>query len=211
MKQVVIMIVLSSSICALSEIKAFFFLLVLVCLAYFILEFDLDKKSLKRLGLFLGIVVTLFVSFKVLESMYTANIKVFQDISVFRRYIGYSNGGYDSLSRMGGFINFFDNPWKIVMFGNGYQGQSEYSVYGLVKLLNSLGLVGCFLLCIFVGVNFVMIKKQSGSSTNVHFAYIYAGICLLMMFVSSGIFGSIVSYFSFLFFAILHYPFEKKE
>lgn len=206
--QTIITVSVSILICAISEIKSYFFILLMVVALYLILEsktyINKIKKSINHIFLIWGLGIALVIAYEIQNYLYTQNIVVFQNIKSFKRYLGYSSGPR-SKGRISDIVNFFkENNLSIIFFGRGFSSGKEFSVYGLGNLLNAIGIIGALIFIFFIMMNCYYAKKLGKIERN--FALIYSSVIAMAMVVWAGIFGNIVSFFSLYIYAILLRP-----
>lgn len=194
-------ILASCLICALSEIKTFFFLIIIILALYIILEHKIEKNILKKIAMIAGIIVAIMVAFNILSTLYGQNTVVFSNKSSMLQYLGYSNSGYSSGSRFGDIETFFEDNIDVIIIGVGFPQGVKSSVYGMASLLHSVGLLGCAILVLFFVVNAFMARRKGREFF--YFSIAYSFLCLMAEVVWAGIFGSIVSYFSIIALAMI--------
>lgn len=188
-------------ICSLSEIKAFFFLIIPTILLYILFVQKIERSVMKKFLRVLGVLIVIFLAFNILGDFYGQNTAVFNNKKSLLQYLGYRNEGYSRGTRFGDIEFFFSNDLNVIALGNGFSEGIRSSVYGLSVLLNSIGVIGVALLLLFFVEIIIAAKKKS------RFDFLFATMCTAQCFIAeivwAGIFGHIVSYFSFLMLAIV--------
>lgn len=166
----------SCIVCAFSEIKMYYVLIVLAFVVTFFFRCA-DPKMRKKIFKFIIIVVFLFwIAYKILEIVFPANLAIFFDVSRYVLYEEYgARGGAGRLSTISYIYNtVFKNDIVKTFFGCGLGSASNDYVYTIGKLFVSFGIMGLSLFLIWL-INLCVknLKKVKNSSENL--------ICIIML------------------------------
>lgn len=142
----------SCLICAFSEIKAYYVLLIMVFFVALLFRTN-SIKTIKRVFnlTFIGIAL-LIVAYKVLEIVFPANLQTFFNLSQYVLYEQYgAHGGAGRLTTISYIYNtvFKRNIWN-TLIGSGLGGVATEYAYTIGKLFVSFGVTGLLLLSIWL-------------------------------------------------------------
>lgn len=156
----------SCLICAFSEIKAYYVLLVMALLVAILFRTS-NEKAKKRIPklIFIGIIL-LLVAYKVLEIVFPANLQTFFDLSHYILYEQYgAHGGAGRLTTIPYIYNtvFNRNIWN-TLIGSGLGGVATEYAYTIGKLFVSFGAIGLTLFSIWL--IYICLKYWRSAKTN---------------------------------------------
>lgn len=142
----------SCLICAFSEIKAYYVLLIMVFFIAILFRTN-NTKTIKKVFnlIFIGIVL-LLVAYKVLEMVFPENLQTFFSLSQYILYEQYgARGSAGRLTTIPYIYNtvFKRNIWK-TLIGSGLGGVATEYAYTIGKLFVSFGVIGLILLSIWL-------------------------------------------------------------
>lgn len=184
----------SCLVCAFSEVKAYYVLVVFAFFIAFFFRCD-DRKLRKRVfNLIIVAGVLLFVAYKVLETIFPANLYTFFNLSQYIAYEKYgARGGAGRLTSISYiYNNVFGCDIIKTLFGNGLGSNIDSYVYTIGKLFVSFGAVGVLLLVIWLGYICVsQLKKVKGNSENL-ISIIMIVMIGIVLFVWNALFTQIV-------------------
>lgn len=184
----------SCLICAFSEIKAYYVLLIIVFFVAILFRTN-NTKAIKRIFnlIFIGIVL-LFVAYKVLELVFPANLQTFFDLSKYISYEQYgARGGAGRLSTIPYIYNteFKRNIW-ITLIGCGLGGAATEYVYTIGKLFVSFGMIGLMLLSMWIIYIYLRYCRKARSSSQNLILIIMATMIVVTSFVWNALFTQVV-------------------
>ena len=179
----------SCLICAFSEIKAYYVLLIM---ALFVALFRTNNvKTMKRVFnlIFIGIVL-LLVAYKVLELVFPANLQTFFNLSQYILYEQYgARGGAGRLTTISYIYNtvFKRNMWN-TLIGSGLGGVATEYAYTIGKLFVSFGVIGLLLLSIWLIYICLKYWRSAKSNSQNLILIIMATMIVVTLFVWNALF-----------------------
>ena len=200
------LLLLNCLICAFSEIKAFFILIIISFLITFIIMIFLKKINRRFLTVILCIGLMFIVGIMLLSIIMPENIKFMFNL---KDYISYEiYGARDGAGRLNIYSyiinNVFNKDLFRIFFGMGIGTISEQFVYTSGKIFSSIGLIGTILLfSIFISIFIQLFEKRSRLSDNEIISIIFSVIVLISIFLWNCIFTS-SAYFVFLILSLVN-------
>ncbi|BBK23517.1 hypothetical protein Aargi30884_24200 [Amedibacterium intestinale] len=182
------MLVVTCAVCAFSEIKAYYVLLLGLVFLIIMLKFTQRSYRKKLIKIIVMLLIVLVIGFILLMQIFPENVKFFFNI---KDYIDYENYGSivgGGMGRLNVFsyinVNVFDNNPLRILFGNGIGYTLENNVYTSGKIYASLGLIGFTIFITFFISLLVKILKRGlfkSSESFVSFTFIFAIIASIML------------------------------
>lgn len=148
---------MSSVICAISEIKAFFVMLLMVCLAGFFFELNSWKKLKKLFKVMVIGVSALALGYFLLSLYMPDNLYTFFNIEAYLKYEAYAQNrsGIGRLNQVSYIYNYeFSNNLLFALIGKGVGQEWSKYAYDFGKVFMQTGFVGVFLFYGFLILDF---------------------------------------------------------
>ena len=180
----------SCLICAFSEIKAYYVLLIMALFVALLFRTN-NEKTMKRVFnlIFIGIVL-LLVAYKVLELVFPANLQTFFNLSQYILYEQYgARGGAGRLTTISYIYNtvFKRNMWN-TLIGSGLGGVATEYAYTIGKLFVSFGVIGLLLLSIWLIYICLKYWRSAKSNSQNLILIIMATMIVVTLFVWNALF-----------------------
>lgn len=180
----------SCLICAFSEIKAYYVLLIMALFVALLFRTN-NVKTMKRVFnlIFIGIVL-LLVAYKVLELVFPANLQTFFNLSQYILYEQYgARGGAGRLTTISYIYNtvFKRNMWN-TLIGSGLGGVATEYAYTIGKLFVSFGVIGLLLLSIWLIYICLKYWRNAKSNSQNLILIIMATMIVVTLFVWNALF-----------------------
>lgn len=180
----------SCLICAFSEIKAYYVLLIMALFVALLFRTN-NVKTMKRVInlIFIGIVL-LLVAYKVLELVFPANLQTFFNLSQYILYEQYgARGGAGRLTTISYIYNtvFKRNMWN-TLIGSGLGGVATEYAYTIGKLFVSFGVIGLLLLSIWLIYICLKYWRSAKSNSQNLILIIMATMIVVTLFVWNALF-----------------------
>ena len=180
----------SCLICAFSEIKAYYVLLIMALFVALLFRTN-NVKTMKRVFnlIFIGIVL-LLVAYKVLELVFPANLQTFFNLSQYILYEQYgARGGAGRLTTISYIYNtvFKRNMWN-TLIGSGLGGVATEYAYTIGKLFVSFGVIGLLLLSIWLIYICLKYWRSAKSNSQNLILIIMATMIVVTLFVWNALF-----------------------
>lgn len=191
----------SCVICAFSEIKAFYILI--ITLFVIVLLFRCNNSKLrKKISSFIVIgVLLLYIAYKILERVFPENLATFFDLSHYMLYEKY--GAHGGAGRLNSIQYIYNDVFKKNIFetliGQGLGSVENEFAYTIGKLFVSFGVIGVMLLLGWVlYLFFKCMKKARESSEN-----LIEAVILVMIVISSFLWNSLFTQMTYIIFWLL--------
>lgn len=184
----------SCLICAFSEIKAYYVLLIMVFFIAILYRINNTKTIKKILNLlFIGIVLIL-VAYKVLEMVFPENLQTFFNLSQYILYEQYgSRGGAGRLTTIPYIYNtVFNRNISNTLIGSGLGSVAAEYAYTIGKLFVSFGVIGLILLSIWLIYICLKYWRSSRYNSQNLILIIMAVMIVVTLFVWNALFTQIV-------------------
>lgn len=184
----------SCLICAFSEIKAYYVLLIMALFVALLFRTN-NVKTIKRVFnlIFIGIVL-LLVAYKVLELVFPANLQTFFNLSQYILYEQYgARGGAGRLTTISYIYStvFKRNIWN-TLIGSGLGGVATEYAYTIGKLFVSFGVIGLLLLSIWLIYICLKYWRSAKSNSQNLILIIMATMIVVTLFVWNALFTQAV-------------------
>lgn len=184
----------SCLICAFSEIKAYYVLLIMALFVALLFRTN-NVKTIKRVfNLFFIGIVLLLVAYKVLELVFPANLQTFFNLSQYILYEQYgARGGAGRLTTISYIYNtvFKRNIWN-TLIGSGLGGVATEYAYTIGKLFVSFGVIGLLLLSIWLIYICLKYWRSAKSNSQNLILIIMATMIVVTLFVWNALFTQTV-------------------
>lgn len=184
----------SCLICAFSEIKAYYVLLIMVFFVAILFRTN-NTKTIKKVFklIFIGIIL-LLVAYKVLEKVFPENLQTFFNLSQYILYEQYgARGGAGRLTTIPYIYNtvFNRNIWN-TLIGSGLGGVATEYVYTIGKLFVSFGVIGLILISIWLIYICLKYWRSSRSNSQNLILIIMTTMIVVTLFVWNALFTQVV-------------------
>lgn len=184
----------SCLICAFSEIKAYYVLIIIAFFAAFLYRCN-NLKTIKRIFNFIIIgIALLLVAYKVLEVVFPANLQTFFNLSQYILYEQYgARGGAGRLTTIPYIYNtVFKHSIYKTLIGSGLGGAATEYAYTIGKLFVSFGAIGLTLLLIWI--IYICIRYCRGAKSNSQnlILIVMAMMIVVTMFVWNALFTQVI-------------------
>lgn len=207
------LLLLNCLICAFSEIKAFFILIIIIFLVTFFIMAYLKIINRRFIGVILCVGLVFIVGIILLSIIMPENIKFMFNLN---NYISYEiYGARDGAGRLNIYTyiinNIFNKDFFRIFFGMGIGTISNQFVYTSGKVFSSTGLIGTILLfSIFISIFIQLFMKRNPLSDNEIISIIFSIIVLISIFLWNCIFTN-SAYFVFLILSLINSKTELVE
>lgn len=157
----------SCLVCAFSEVKAYYILLIFAFVIALLLRINNSEVRKKTFKFFLIMCLLFLIAYKVLEIVFPANLETFYSITKYIDYEKYGDrGGAGRLSSISYiYHNYFRNDYFQLLFGKGLGEIYNNFAYTIGKVFISFGIIGLILFYLWlVMIGLENIKKLRASS-----------------------------------------------
>lgn len=201
-----IMITLSSTICAIAEIKLYYVILLICSLIIVLVQKRNFKEQIKLIGIGLAIVFILFLSYKIIEQILPDNLYTFFSLEKGMQYENRTTyaGRINTIPFI--YENVFHNSFGFSLIGTGIGSISEYFIYELGKTFSELGFIGTGLLYLFLSMNFFksLVNRKQLSSEQ-----LFVAVFSLAMMISIVVWNSFFTRTTYIVFYFLGIGFTR--
>lgn len=184
----------SCLICAFSEIKAYYVLIIIAFFAAFLYRCN-KIRTIKRIFNFIIIgIVLLLVAYKVLEVVFPANLQTFFNLSQYILYEQYgARGGAGRLTTIPYIYNtVFKHSIYKTLIGSGLGGIANEYAYTIGKLFVSFGAIGLTLLLLWLIYICIRYCRSAKSNSQNLILIIMAMMIVVTMFVWNALFTQVI-------------------
>ena len=170
-----VVILFSSVICALAEVKVYYILFILVLLLFFVLDGMSVKLFFRNIAIILGVSILFYIAYIILSIIFPYNLNSMFSIDAYL--------AYDSRSTYAGRTNaipfilstLFQNAPIRSLFGMGLGTSSTEYIYELGKTFSDLGFIGIVLLGIpLIEPLMTWILSSTGRTSQLFFKAIFS-------------------------------------
>lgn len=191
----------SCIVCAFSEVKVYYVLLIISFISIIFLRANNHEQRKKIIKFVIIISLLLYMAYKILEAIFPYNLETFFSLQKYIMYEEYgARGGAGRLSTISYIYNYtFHRNMLKTLLGVGLGGVSVEYVYTIGKVFASSGTVGLILLFLFLGVLCIKsLKMQQISSEN-----LICAVLVEILFITLFLWNSLFTKNCFLLFWIL--------
>lgn len=210
-----VVILFSSVICALAEVKIYYILFILVLSLFFVLDGMSVKLFFRNIAIILGVSILFYIAYIILSIIFPYNLNAMFSIDAYL--------AYDSRSTYAGRTNtipfilstLFQNAPIRSLFGMGLGTSSTEYIYELGKTFSDLGFIGIVLLGIpLIEPLITWILSSTGRTSQLFLKAIFSIALIIGIIVWNIPFVRSVNIFIFLLLGIstkINYKAKKEE
>lgn len=200
------LLLLNCSICAFSEIKAYFILLIVIFLISIFIGIYLKRLNKKFITMILWGGAVFIVGIILLSIIMPENLKFMFNVPNYINYEVYGAGDGAGRLNIYNYINdnIFKNSLLRLFFGMGIGNVSNQFVYTSGKVFSNTGLLGTVLLfSMFISIFYQLFINRNQLNANELTSIVFSIILLISIFLWNCIFTS-SSYFIFLLLSLIN-------
>lgn len=199
----------SCIVCAFSEVKAYYILLLLSLIVVYILRIKNSNVTKYMVKFSVIIAILFFLAYKILEAVFPANLEVMFNLSKYILYEEYgARNGAGRLSTITYiYTRYFADDKFSLFFGRGLGTDTNEFAYTIGKIFSSFGIVGIILLlswCVtMITTNLKRIKTNS--------EVLICVVIIIFSLITTQVWNIMFTQFSYILFWILGSQSLKNE